>query len=741
MTARAAATTRFEPPTAGSGPLRARICVASCGLGHVARGVESWARDLAAALARRSIDVTLCKGGGAAEERYERVLPCWQRGSAAARRAAGLIPRSLGWRVGLGSPYELEQASFAWSLIGHLRRQDVDVLHVQDPLLALLIQRARAAGLVRTRTILAHGTEEPPAFLAKLDFVQHLAPFHEQACRDAGVSKPAWTTIPNFVDVGAFHPGRNDALRAQLGIPADALVALTAAAIKRSHKRIDALIEAFAGLRAASPECPAWLVVAGARDAETDELAALASGRLGGRVRFLVQHPRERMAELYRLADVFVLASLSEMMPIALLEAAASGLPCLVHRHPVLEWIVGPGGLVADLASPAAFTCAMQSLLLDADRRRALGGLARAHCVEHFGEAAVVARIIDQYRAVLAPDQAMDAPRPPRPAAPAPPTPITPAPTVSVIIPAWNSGRWVREAVQSALDQTAPPTEIIVVDDGSTDDTIEQLAPLKDRIRLVRQANQGVAAARNAGVARAAGDVIAFLDADDVWAPRKLELQLAALAEHPELGLVGAGVYDWPGQAPPSPAPHAPIARVSWRLLVVRNEIATSSIIVRREILAQVGGFDPALQGPEDHDLWLRIAEAVPIGRLETPLVGYRTTPGGLSRRPGLMETGMLRVLRKVDERAAWGRDWLLRRKAYSRCACSCAHMHASAGDHSAALARIVRSLATYPLPFSQAELRTPFARVRILSMILRRLLTTPILAAHAPPPAPAPHA
>ncbi len=701
-----------------------KIVVASSGLGHVARGIEAWAADLGRALHERGVDVTLCKGGGVASAPYERVVGCWQRGSVRAKRLSKCLPRRLSWRLGLASTYGVEQVTFALNLIRYLRSERVDLLHVQDPLVAIMVQRARRLGLVRTRTILAHGTEEPVAFLRKIDHLQHLAPWHEQECRAAGVSKPAWTTIPNFIDCNRFAPGDGEALRAELGIPRDALVVLTAAAIKRTHKRIDALLDEVARLREADPALPVWLVVAGGREADTDELEALGARLLGDRVRFLVRFPRERMADLYRAADVFVLTSLKEMMPIAVLEASASGLPCIVHRHPVLQWMVGPGGEPIDMAAPGELASTLGVLLRDTEDRKRLGLLARRHCLKQFGESAVVERIISHYRSVLSDDPRVDG---------APVAAVKggqlarSTASVSVVIPTFNSASWVTQAIDSVLTQTSPPDEIIVVDDGSTDDTRSRLAPYRDRVRYVHQENRGVAAARNRGIAASTGDMIAFLDADDIWHPRKLELQLQAMTDHPGLGLLGTASYDWPGPAPAQPEsfPTRPVP-LSWRRLAVRNALTTSSVVVRRAAFERVGVFDPELRGPEDFDLWLRIAEVYPVANLPAPLVGYRTVPGSLGSRPSTMEAGLRRVLRKLDDRRAWKGRWLLRRKAHSYCDYSCAYLYGANGDQRAALGRIIGSLARYPLPYRRADVRMPFARVRMLSMILRRSLGSP---------------
>lgn len=381
-----------------------RVAIAASGLGHVARGIEAWAADLGRALADRGVAVKLCKGAGEAVEPFEQVVGCWPREAAETRRLLRALPRRLSWRFGLGSGYGVEQTTFALRLLRHLRREQFDLLHVQDPLVASIVQRANRLGLVRTKVILGHGTEEPLAFLKKLDYVQHLAPWHLEEAREAGVWKPTWTAIPNFIDVETFAPtGAN--LRDELGIPADGLVVLTAAAIKRGHKRIDYLIDEFARLRESSPQLPVWLVIAGGWEQETDALVEEGRKRLGDRVRFLVRFPRERMADLYRTGDIFVLCSLKEMMPIALLEALASGLPCLVNRHPVVEWMVGPGGEAIDMATPGALAAACGKYLEQGSTRAASAAEARRHCVENFSRDQVVDQLLAYYEFLVSHDR------------------------------------------------------------------------------------------------------------------------------------------------------------------------------------------------------------------------------------------------------------------------------------------------------------------------------------------------
>jgi 1,2-diacylglycerol 3-alpha-glucosyltransferase len=373
------------------------IAIASSGLGHVYRGIEAWADDLAAALHQRGVAVTLYKGGGEAVRSYEKVVGCLQRESSKNLRLLRRLPTRLSWRLGLGSPYAIEQTTFAWNLIRQLQRHPADILHVQDPLVAIWAQRAHRLRLIKTKTILAHGTEEPVSFLKKIDYVQHLAPWHAEQVRAQGVWKPGWTTIPNFIDTTKYFPGTSPRLRKQLCIPEDAFVVLTVAAIKRWHKRIDYLLHEFAQVQLPN----AYLVVAGGREDDTDDLIAEGQQLLGDRVRFLVRFPREQMPELYRAANLFVLASLFEMMPIALIEAAASGLYCVVHRFPVMEWMANSGGLAIDMTATGELTRVLCDLANDSVCLFQQEYASQAHSRVEFSREAVVDRIFGYYRLLL----------------------------------------------------------------------------------------------------------------------------------------------------------------------------------------------------------------------------------------------------------------------------------------------------------------------------------------------------
>ncbi|MCC9599512.1 glycosyltransferase family 4 protein [Stieleria sp. JC731] len=377
-----------------------RLCVASCGLGRVARGIEAWANDLGYALHKRGHSVLLCKGSGERHAEFERVVPCWPRDAKKTQRLVQAIPHGIGWRFGLGSGYGVEQQTFSRRLIRVLRQERIDVLHVQDPFVATAVQKANLRGQVSTKVILAHGTEEPIGFQSRVTYLQHLAPWHHEQAQKAGVDRATWVTIPNFIDVDHFYPGRSDQLRRELEIPPGQFVVLVVAAIKRRHKRIDYLLGEFKALASSMPDAPITFVIAGGQESDTAALIAMGTELLGDRVRFLVGFPRERMPELYRMADVFVLGSLKEMMPIALLEATASGLPCVVHQHPVMSWMVAGGGLSLDMTRQGVVTESLHQLLHQPEQLAELGAVARSHCCSQFGTDAVVDQLLEYYRFV-----------------------------------------------------------------------------------------------------------------------------------------------------------------------------------------------------------------------------------------------------------------------------------------------------------------------------------------------------
>jgi len=295
--------------------------------------------------------------------------------------------------------------------------------------------------------------------------------------------------------------------------------------------------------------------------------------------------------------------------------------------------------------------------------------------------------------------------------------------TITVIIPAYNSGQFIADALDSALAQTAPPAQIIVINDGSTDDTCARLLPYQNRITVIDQANQGAAAARNAGLRIATGDFIAFLDADDVWHRRKSEMQLEVLRRRLEIQLIGTLTFDYPCADEPEISADAAVEEVSRDRLLIRNYFTASSIMVRREIVARLGGFDTSVSSVEDFDYWQRVAQLGVVANLKSPLTGYRQVAGSVSRRPVGVERGLRRILQKLDEQNSWrGRPWM-RRKAISQLHYSIAYLHGAAGCQRLGLWKMLQSLAWYPLPYHRSEAGVTLGRLKRTIVLLLRLL------------------
>jgi glycosyltransferase involved in cell wall biosynthesis len=214
-------------------------------------------------------------------------------------------------------------------------------------------------------------------------------------------------------------------------------------------------------------------------------------------------------------------------------------------------------------------------------------------------------------------------------------------PCISVLIPAYNAAATIGTTLESVFAQTHPPDEILVVDDGSTDDTclvVERFAP---RVRLLRQPNAGPAAARNHAARESQGDWLALLDADDGWLPRKLERQLSYM-DDPKVGLI----HCW---GPPSGGP--PPASITFDSLWERNCIVNSSALVRRTAFDAVGRFDEdrGLISVEDYNLWLRLlAAGWEIATCPERLHEYTPAPGNLSHQFERIARAELLNLEKV---------------------------------------------------------------------------------------------
>jgi len=243
-------------------------------------------------------------------------------------------------------------------------------------------------------------------------------------------------------------------------------------------------------------------------------------------------------------------------------------------------------------------------------------------------------------------------------------------PLVSVVIPVYKAAEFLEEALESVLAQDYPHLDIIVVDDGSSDDSLAILQRFADRIRILTQQNRGPAAARNLGVRVARGSLLAFHDADDVWLPGKLRAQVDYLCGHPEIGIVFGqfafwrpdtqGNYPEPAwffRHPESWAIKQPLSGWIYFEELHDSQIAMITPIVRREIFDLVGEFDEVLEGGSDYDFWLRATYVTKCHMIETCLALYRLHGDSVSTRVRHTNYPYLVLKRAVDRHGLMAPD------------------------------------------------------------------------------------
>lgn len=219
-------------------------------------------------------------------------------------------------------------------------------------------------------------------------------------------------------------------------------------------------------------------------------------------------------------------------------------------------------------------------------------------------------------------------------------------PRVSVVIPCFNTERYIATTVRAVQAQAGAALEIIVVDDGSTDGSAALIEREFPGVRLIRRPNGGVAAARNAGIEAATGDWVAFCDADDIWLPGKLAAQFEAMAPHADCRMSYTAWHVWVSSEPePEARLLAQLATESgdtgrwagatgWLYpeLLLDCVVWTSTVLMQRSLLAEIGGFDTGLRIGEDYDLWLRASRRTRIERVARPLALYRQHPASITR-------------------------------------------------------------------------------------------------------------
>lgn len=273
--------------------------------------------------------------------------------------------------------------------------------------------------------------------------------------------------------------------------------------------------------------------------------------------------------------------------------------------------------------------------------------------------------------------------------------------TVSAVIPVYNGEAYVSEAIQSVLDQTRAPIECIVIDDGSTDDTPSVVAGFGDAVIHVRQPQRGVSAARNHGTRIASGKLVGFLDHDDAWLPRKLELQVAALAEREAtMALCATEIVDAGGATLGTKRLRARSDLITGMLMFDGTETVSCSStgLIWRARLLEMGGFDPSLSMSADWDLLMRTLLAGDIAYVDEPLVRYRVHANNMSRRIDVMEHDMTRAFAKTFADPRLPPSLKLRQeRAYGRLYRMLAGSYRDSREHTQAIRALIRAVRRDP--------------------------------------------
>jgi glycosyltransferase involved in cell wall biosynthesis len=228
-------------------------------------------------------------------------------------------------------------------------------------------------------------------------------------------------------------------------------------------------------------------------------------------------------------------------------------------------------------------------------------------------------------------------------------------PLISVIMPVYNGEKTIRETIESVFNQTFPDWELIVINDGSQDATLQILNSIQDpRLRVFSYPNAGQATSRNRGISQACGEYISFIDADDLWTPDKLEAQLQVLQANPQ----AAVAYSWTkcidevGQVSRRGSHISVTGDVYKNLLVVNFLENGSNPLIRRQALNEIGSFDESLTPAEDWDLWLRLAARYHFEVVSSPQILYRVSVKSATANVWRLEAACLEVIERACTQA-----------------------------------------------------------------------------------------
>ncbi len=326
-------------------PKVVRVFFPCTGLGRQRRGFETFTRGCAAALHDDPrLEITVFGGGGPFVALNERAVPNLPRDGAAARALGGFMNRD---------PYFVEQASFFAGFLPRLAAGRPDVVYFADLNLGNACWHWRRMSRQRFRLLFYNGGATTRPF-TRCDLVQQVSPEHFDSAIARGERPEHQVLLPHGTAVPpSFTPpatAERERIRATLGVPPDRPLLLSVGMLDATVKRMDYLVREVASLGGARP----FLLMAGTATSETGAIGALARETLGESGFSARAFPPERMPQLYRAADAFALASLREGFGLAIVEALAAGLPCVLHDTPNTAWLAGDHALRADLRAPGA---------------------------------------------------------------------------------------------------------------------------------------------------------------------------------------------------------------------------------------------------------------------------------------------------------------------------------------------------------------------------------------------------
>lgn len=279
-------------------------------------------------------------------------------------------------------------------------------------------------------------------------------------------------------------------------------------------------------------------------------------------------------------------------------------------------------------------------------------------------------------------------------------------PKFDIIIPAYNAAGYLPEAIESVMAQTFEDWRILLIDDGSTDDTAGVVAPyiekLGPKLKYIQQPNGGLPAARNTAIRNASAELLALLDADDVWLPNRLAESLKCFEGRPAVGLAHGFVsrIDTNGAIIDTFATRQKHheGRIAPYIYMRTVDMCCPTITFRKKCVDEVGPFDETLRATEDRDLWLRIALRYEVALAPTVMAYYRTSLNSMSGDPTRMLNAQLQFIQK--HYGSPGCGWLARRIALARIYKQQAEAFAIRRQYRDGLASALRSLALYPLDF-----------------------------------------